>query len=57
MNTLVDNVNTVMLSYADSKGWLVNEELTSETVEESTEENTETVESTDGAEISTEKDN
>lgn len=58
MNTLVDNVNTVMLSYADSNGWLVNEELTSETVEESTtEENTETVESTDEAEISTEKDN
>ena len=57
MNTLVDNVNTVMLSYADNKGWLVNEELTSETVEESTEENTETVESTDEAKISTEKDN
>lgn len=53
MNTLVDNVNTVMLSYADSKGWLVNEELTSETVEESTEENTETEE----AEASTENNN
>ncbi|MFW5670278.1 MAG: hypothetical protein ACOCM4_13770, partial [Acetivibrio ethanolgignens] len=57
MNTLVENVNTVMLNYADNKGWLVNEEPTSETVEESTEENTETAESTDETETSTENDN
>lgn len=57
MNTLVENVNTVMLNYADNKGWLVNEEPTSETVEESTEENTETAESTEETETSTEKDN
>lgn len=57
MNTLVDNVNTVMLSYADSKGWLVDEEITNETVEESTEENTETAESTEETETSTENDN
>lgn len=57
MNTLVENVNTVMLNYADSKGWLADEEPTSETVEESTEENTETAESTEEAEESTENNN
>ena len=57
MNTLVENVNTVMLNYADNKGWLVNEEPTSETVKESTEENTETAESTEETETSTENDN